>query len=288
MLSRAFRIGTLLCLSILATQIAPGTSSEESENIGTKFFVKEAVRLCVFKTFLQSFTKYTLPAESDVANGAELYSKMKESGFEETGQSGTSFVALPLDSIKKIVNLWTLDNWVCERMISSEEVANINNILLEMPFKTILEHAFVRNGQEIIYGTTGFVELTGRNDTERRGTHFHSFRKFKISRPVNVTYRRENVDSGKCTLWGQFCPTIFKVDTMSDSESKSLFSYFRSEALKHFVEFNGHQEYIKDQSALLFDEYLPQTFKDSLTKMENSPNKLPNELFDEDPFIAWY
>lgn len=272
MLSKAFGFGVLLCLSI--------SSSGESQD--TDIFVTKAVRSVISKMFLQSFMRHTFPVRRDVDDGSKLYGKMKENGFQEIGKAG-SISQLSPEKMKDVVNLWKTVN-----LISSEEVVNINRMLSEKPIKTILEHASARSNGEIVYGITGFVELSGRADKERIVTSFYSFKNFKISKPVAVTYKRESVSGGTCKLWGQFCPTIFKVAGLSDSESKSLFSYFRSATLNAFVAEIGQYQSQIENELLRYKQFIPETFKAILEKMDNNRDKLPNEIFAKDPFTIYY
>lgn len=61
-----------------------------------------------------------------------------------------------------------------------------------------MEHVVVIDDGEIIYGNTGFVEVTRPNEQNRIAPVVYSFKKFKIPTPAVFTYERETRDSGTC------------------------------------------------------------------------------------------
>lgn len=272
-LSSVIQIGVLLSLSMVSNQIDRNSSST------VDIFTLKAFLYNSFKWFLISFRRFTLPLKNDVDDGAKLYRKIKAKDFNTIGISGVAH-ALPLEQLHDLISIF-----VQKELIYSEEAVNMLEILSQQNFKTILEHVYIRGNGEIIYGTTGFIGINYKDGETRHGSILYSLAKFMISANPVITFKRNGVNNrSSCILWGQYCKTTFKVDGLSDSESQSLFSYMHHEAVKQFNEENSPFVINTERQAIQYAPLLPQAVKHSLEKWTKNLDKLPDELFKEDPF----
>lgn len=85
-------------------------------------------------------------------------------------------------------------------------------------------------------------------------------------------------------MWGQYCKTTFSVEGLNDAESQSLFSFMRSETLKSFDEESGPYKSYLEEEFKRYIKFLLPSWLDNVKTIEAQPNKLPSELFAEDPF----
>lgn len=265
--NNAFRM--LVSLVAITYHIVPSLAGADSISL------TKAINVWTTKTFVSYFAEFTLPPATDVASGIQFYCANEELNFEEIGKAGI-IAEVPLDRLKKIVNLWTAAN-----IISPETSKSIDNILNRQNFRTILEAVHVRNDGQIIYATFGFIELVTIGK-ERTVTALYSLKKFKLlTRPVITSHNSTDA----CVLWDTFCPVSFKVDGLTDTESRILFSYIRFETLRQFVE--KSRQYLEnlDKKSLHYRPFLPQSLALAVTRMELNPSKVPTELFSKDPFM---
>lgn len=278
------RIGSLLSVFLLLVgHIVPSFGSPNLSSFSdsaeldfdNNIFARRAVNFCLEKTFLQSFEKFTLPPNDDVTDGLQLYDQMKSENFEQRGKSG-AILDLSLSKLTEIVNLWKQSD-----IISDEEVSNIKIVLSQKGFKTVLEHAHVRANGDIIYGTTALIELVAADKSDRSGSIFYSFRTFRIESAPTVTYRSE---SDECSLWNQYCPTMFNVDGYSEEDSAKLFSYMRSDTMKKFIDEIGPYEAYIEEECKRYRRFLPTIYDTPLTQLEARTDELVTDLFAEDPF----
>ncbi|XP_037045231.1 uncharacterized protein LOC119080770 [Bradysia coprophila] len=269
MVASAFWIGPLLSFAAITNNIFPSLADDESIS------VSKAINLWATKTFVSYFTEFTLPPTVDVASGIRFYCANEELNFEEVGKSGV-IVDVSLDKLKEVVNVWATSN-----LVSSETSANIGYIFKKENFRTILEAVQVREDGQIIYGTFGFIELVSTGNS-RVGAVLYSFKKFKLQTPTDVACY---IDADACILWGVFCRASFKVNGLSDAESRALFSYIRFETIRAFVEDSKQFLENLDKESLRYKPFLPQSLAVALTRMEQNADKAPTELFTEDPFV---
>lgn len=240
-------------------------------------FISRAVNLRVSKTFLDAFISVRTEDDNDTVLGHRLYAEMDRGEFNETGTANV-FFDLPVAKIDVLVSIW-----MNMALITSEEAVYMGNIFPRTGFKTIIEHATLRDDGVIVYGITGFVEMATSHEESRRITVPYSFRTFRIPSVTEVTYERDSID-GACELQNRFCSSKFHLKGFSDDDSRRLFNFMRYETIKQF--YHGTTQYCDFIAKLdgLYTSYLSPVHKEALKKIELDPSTSPSDFIPEYPF----